>query len=395
MQRRDFIKSVGAAALATGCRPLLAHSTTATESARDLIVIELTGGNDGLNTVIPFADDHYIKARPTLRVPADLVVRLGDELGLHPSLRPLEAHFKEGTIAIVHGVGYPRPDRSHFRSLDIWHSGVPDRVDLSTGWIGRALASDAKAKKNRPPALFAIGSAPCPLAYAGAPTTVNTINREEELVLHGGQPRRELLRAHAREPKSNDDLEFLRRSTQGALTLESRLAASKSRSKPGAFPAGEFGRSLELTTRLMRSSSGSGIYFLRMNGFDTHSRQAASHPTLLDILGRGLDGLLRELAKDERGRAATVLVYTEFGRRVRENASRGTDHGAAGPLFLLGSRVQGGFHGHPPDLEKLVDGDLAHEIDFRSIQRQVLERALGLELSARAGDLAAAPTLFR
>lgn len=337
------------------------------DDGRALVVVQLSGGNDGLNTVVPHQQDAYYHARPTLALPRADLVPLDDEHGLHPALKPLEPAWKEGELAVVHSVGYPRPDRSHFRSMEIWHTADPQGPVGDTGWMGRM--ADELARE-RPGALSAlhVGSGDLPLALAGrdyfAPTVRNASGfRLRDLPAPFAEERARLLRAR----DDGSDLAYLREAARTTYAAAERMTELSGRESGAAYPDTELARRLRLVGQLLSGGFGSRVFHVALDGFDTHSRQARTHQTLLEELGGALGAFRRDLAAQGASERVLVLVFSEFGRRVQENGSRGTDHGAGAPLFVLGPGVRGGLHGTPPDLRRLEEGDVPHTTDFRSI----------------------------
>jgi uncharacterized protein (DUF1501 family) len=399
MKRRQFIEVVGASALASTWSPAFGRWPLREDEGgadRCLLIIELSGGNDGLNTIVPRDDDRYRRARPTLAVPKAQTLKLSDELGLHPRLRALEPAWKKGQIAIVNDVGYPHPDRSHFRSMDIWQSGVPDGVETRSGWIGRSLA--ARKKEADLDGLFALGGGPSPLLFEGGPRSVTSLSSISDLELRGGKAQKEAVRAGL-EPrpgeKSSPALDRIRAASSHALELSRRLqrASAAATKRREAFPGTPFGAQLALVSSLLEGGFRRSIFHVRLGGFDTHARQNESHPILLGVLAEGLAALLRESAKLESAPALTTMVFSEFGRRVRENGSAGTDHGAAGPVLLLSDHIKSGLHGSPPDLADLDEGDLRYQHDFRALGRCLLSDWMQLPSPKNWAKLAA-PKLF-
>lgn len=393
MRRREFLASLGAAAVTAALPSRALALTEAMGDDGTLLVIELAGGNDGLNSVIPFADDRYHRARPTLAVSEDRVLKLDDVTALHPELASLRDAWDAGELAVVQGVGYPEPNRSHSRSMDIWQSAIPDRVDTGSGWIGRTLA---RAKGAPAHDLFVLGGGPTPLAFRGAPFPVITISSLDDLVHRGGADRRQRLREVAMTPRRGDDLEFLRKSTLETTDVSARIARARDALKQsrGPYPGTPFAHQLRLAAALLRSGFERSVMWVRLAGFDTHARQDDSHPTLLRVLGRAVGAFREDLRTTPAGRRTTVAVFTEFGRRVAENASRGTDHGAAGPMLVLGRGVKGGVVGAPPDLGDLDDGDVRHAIDLRSVWAALSRSVLG-EQAAVKRVTTEDPGLFR
>ena len=355
-------------------------------SGRVLVVVEMAGGNDGLNTVIPFADDAYYKSRPVLAVPKDRVLKLNSAVGLHPRLGDLRTLFDDSQVAVIQGVGYPKPDRSHFRSMDIWHTARPESVDLRDGWLGRALERDPKALAGGVPAL-ALGSEKLPLALLSGRVNVPNVQSMDAYKLLPGpgdqsaqarakQTLREAVALKATE--AGGELDFLRRTADVTLTSVDRLGEVAKAYKPGAtYPETGLARKLQVVARLIAGDMGTQIFYVSLGGFDTHSRQQPVHELLLAELSGAVGAFLKDLKSHQLADRVMVATFSEFGRRVAENGSLGTDHGAASQMFCIGPGVKPGVMGAHPSLTDLVDGDLKHHTDFRQVYAALLQNWLG------------------
>jgi len=372
-------------------------SRTAQAAAADkdtiLVVLEMAGGNDGLNTVVPYADDLYHKARPTLRQVEKRVIRLDDHVGLHPGLRGLQSMWDQGQLAVVQGVGYPNPQRSHFESMDIWQSADPRRT-LKTGWLGRATTEFDHNSGGVP--ILHLGTASLPLALAGAAgggaVTVNQAN-PFRLELGGGKveqhkARRELLEALATAPSEaseGDLVSFVQRRQLQTLTAVEQLRELLD--GPNAVPRQGSGLSqrLQLIAGLIAKGFGTRIFYVSLGGFDTHAAQGPAHETLLDDLSNAVGAFFRTLKANGHDHRVRLLTFSEFGRRVKENDSRGTDHGAGSCLFVAGPSVKGGVVGKHPSLADLDEGDLKFHTDFRSVYATLLDDWLGCDSKAVLG----------
>ena len=350
---------------------------------RVLVVLELVGGNDGLNTVLPLEDAAYARARPRLSAVRKGAHALERGLALHPALGKLHRRTQTGGLAIVTGVGYPQPDRSHFRSRDIWHTADPthQKVDNdTTGWLGRAADQLAATGAGVPAA--AVGGLEVPLALRARRVTVPSLERVEDFQwlaagrsgpIGPGAAVREVLAAGERSVASSDLARFVGDVARSGAALADDLQQALRRYRPRAkYPATELARDLQLTAQLAVAGFGTRLVHVALSGFDTHARQLPTHAGLLRQLDGGLDAFLNDLDQHGLGERVTVLVHSEFGRRVRENASQGTDHGAAGPVFVAGGAVRGGLIGAAPNLAELDDGDLVAEIDFRRVYASLL-----------------------
>jgi uncharacterized protein (DUF1501 family) len=367
--RRAFL--IGGIQVAVAA-PLAARFATVRASANDeaervLVVVQLTGGNDGLNTVVPHRQDAYYRLRPSLALSRGALHALDDDHGLHPSLGALGGLFAAGRLAVVHGVGAPQPDRSHFRSLDVWHTAELAPRSSSTGWLGRLADQVVAARPDSLAALFVGGGSP-PRALAARAFQAPSLADENALRLADGPAGLRAGRAAllAGEPAS-DELAFLRDAARGTYAAAARLAELGRRPDRADYPGTALAARLRLVARLLAGGLGTRVVQVELGGFDTHARQARTHAQLLDELSGALAAFQADLAASGiAGRVAT-LVFSEFGRRARENGSGGTDHGAGAPVFVLGAAVRGGVHGTPPDLERLIDGDVPATTDLRAV----------------------------
>ena len=399
--RRAFLKgSAGSAALVALAQGvpqfLLNASARAAESRGEtvLVVIQLSGGNDGLNTVIPFADDAYRKGRPSLAIGKEQVKKIDDALGFHPSMDGLAKLLEGGKLGIVQGVGYPNPDRSHFSSMDIWHTARPELYKgrgerdgpghRVTGWIGRCLDVHAPARgaTGDMPGLH-LGAGRLPLALVGDEIRVSSVDALEGFKLEHGSDERlrnAMQRAASAKRDGADDLvTFLQRGTLSAMDSSRRVQESLGKYKTDVkYPDSGLARRLKTVAQLIDAGLGTRVYYLDLDGFDTHANQGAAHAGLLAELSGAVAAFVNDLDAHGHGKRVMTMTFSEFGRRVRENASQGTDHGAAAPLFVAGGRVKTGLIGTHPSLTDLDEGDLKHTTDFRSVYAAVLEQWLGV-----------------
>jgi uncharacterized protein (DUF1501 family) len=396
LDRREFLKSSLAAstlvAMGAATVPAFvsrsAYAARAAEGAagdRVLVVVQLVGGNDGLNTVVPFGMDGYMRNRRALRLPAGTLHKLNGDVGLHPALGAMSKLLEAGRLAVVQGVGYPNPDRSHFRSMEIWESGRLEPGALETGWLGRAL-DGLPAKVGDDSAALHVGTRSLPLALRSKRTEVPSLVSLEQYRLQLGgsererQAERTALDQMARIERPGDDplLGFIRRSTLTAYDSSHRLEQVTTAAPEDAkYPEYGLARRLSLIAQIIKAGFGTRIFYTSLDGFDTHANQLGTHAALLTELGDSIAAFHADLAKAGQADRVALLTFSEFGRRVRENASQGTDHGAAAPLFVVGPVRQGGLVGAHPDLDALDDGDLKFHTDFRRVYAALLESWLG------------------
>jgi uncharacterized protein (DUF1501 family) len=346
-----------------------------------LVVLQLSGGNDGLNTVVPVTDPDYRRARPSLAIDAGRALSVAEGIGFHPAMRGMADLLEENMLSVVQGVGYPNPNRSHFESMDIWHTckrKTDRRVD---GWLGRYLDASQEQHGSDVPALH-LGRDKQPFALATRQVRVPSVRSLDEFRLSFAN-QEELVRSidelsQLNRPKSDDLLGFVHTSTATALSASRRVAdVSQEKEPPVTYPTSALSKDLQTVAQLIDAGLSTRVYYVALDGFDTHARQADAHSSLLRTWSDAVTTFVRDL--NQRGHADRVLVvaFSEFGRRVQENASRGTDHGTAAPMFLAGKSVKSGLIGDHPSLTDLDQGDLKFHTDFRSVYASVLEKWLG------------------
>ena len=380
ISRRRLLRSLPLISLAPtvpGFLANLARASAPEPDARILVVLQLDGGNDGLNTVVPFADDAYTRARKALRLDPKALIPISDGIGLHPAMRSAGDLVESGRLAIVPGVGYPNPNRSHFASMAIWHSARLDPdAHSGPGWLGRALDPSPRQSSTF------VGDGSIPPALQGRRTIPTSLRKLDDLTLDPNFPRPTI----PFDNLADDPLAFVRRCTLDTYAASDRLT-ELSHGSPSSvrYPDSALGEHLQLIARLIRGGFSSRIYYTGQPGYDTHSAQVGTHYGLLSDLSRSLKAFLDDLAADSLADRVLILAFSEFGRRVSENASAGTDHGAAGPVFLAGPSVKLGLIGPYPSLTDLDDGDLKHHTDFRRVYASVLDQWLGIPSSPILG----------
>jgi uncharacterized protein (DUF1501 family) len=387
--RRDFLKTSSLVALGATVPGFVSRTAAAAPpadrpGARDtiLVVIQLTGGNDGLNTVIPFRDENYAGLRPTLRQPVAQIRRVNDDIGLHPSMTGLADLLHDRALCIVQGVGYPNPNQSHFRSMDIWQSASTGRQPAD-GWIGRGLRAVPGAASFH----LAGSNEPAPLALSGAPVRVPTISSLQDFQVRvagvsGADARRQrtvIEREAAPAAGGGDLLDFVRRTAVNTYASSHRLGAVGSGYRPRVpYPNTELANHLRLAAQLIDAGLGARLFYVALDGFDTHAAQGPAHANLLRQVSDAMTAFYRDLAARGHQDRILLMTFSEFGRRARENGSRGTDHGSAAPMLLVGGRVRPGLVGAHPSLTELEAGNLRHHTDFRQVYAAVLDRWLGV-----------------
>ena len=359
---------------------------------RVLVIVQLSGGNDGLNTVVPIGDDAYAKARPQLKHGAKEVLSLPgvDGIGLHPALGPIQEMIQAGLCGVVQGVGYPNPNRSHFSSMDIWHTGDASGQG-GRGWIGQALENHPHAASagmdcisigNAAP-LATVGQEHRPVSFAQAELFRFAARNQDAQV----SDTYDAANHNAAPADDEDPLAFVQRTALDAQVASQRVrkaVAGKSKTKwQGAN--NRLAKQLQMVARMIRAELPTRVYYVTLGGFDTHSGQKNNHQQLMTGFGKAMQAFYAELdATGDRNRVVS-LAFSEFGRRVQQNASGGTDHGCAGPSFVFGDAVTPGLIGKHPSLTDLNKGDLKFGIDFRSVYTDLLEGWMKLDAKAALG----------
>jgi uncharacterized protein (DUF1501 family) len=350
---------------------------------RILVIVQLGGGNDGLNTVVPFGDREYYARRPGLAIPEPgkqngaLALDERRGIGLHPSLGGFKELIDQGVASVVQGTGYPNPNRSHFTSMDIWHTA--DTTAKGNGWVGRYFDCTCKGTPD-PQAAISIGRT-APLALSGQlhkPVTFESA----ELFRWMGEDVHEALkepydrinrRGELEQTPSEDQLGFLLRTALDAQISSDRIRAAVARRPLVPYPQGAFAQQLQIVDAMIRDGLAARVYYVSLGGFDTHANQANTHANLLRQLGDGLNAFHRNLKAQGNSGRVLVMAFSEFGRRVGQNASGGTDHGTAAPMYFVGDMVRPGVFGEHPSLSDLDEGDLKFTVDFRSVYAGILE----------------------
>ncbi|HET6425526.1 MAG TPA: DUF1501 domain-containing protein [Planctomycetaceae bacterium] len=384
--RREFLKLLGTAGVVSLAGPVPAlwsqaiGAETKAPGERVLVLIQLAGGNDGLNTVVPINDDSYYKARPGIAIGKGAALKLNDAVGLHPSMTGFRDLWDTNRLAIVQGVGYPKPDRSHFRSMDIWHAAhFSERIP--NGWIGRLLDQTVSSSSTAWEAAC-IGLDKLPLACLGERVVPPTIQRLEEFRLtHSGRdvavvssPAWKQVAASA---SGSGELDFLRRSATAAVTSAERLASlSQEYRSTAAYPSTALAQRLKLVAQMITADLPARVYFVSLDGFDTHAQQLPGHAVLLSELSSAIAAFFADLDEKNHGNRVMLATFSEFGRRLAENGSLGTDHGAASVQFVVTPPGKGGMYGTAPSLTDLDDGDPKFTTDFRRVYATLLERWL-------------------
>lgn len=405
--RRDFLQRSSLIALGSTVPAFLSKTaaqapTAERAGARDsiLVVIQLTGGNDGLNTVIPFTNENYARLRPTLRQPRDQIRRVNDEIGLHPAMSGLSQVLEDNALCIVQGVGYPNPSQSHFRSMDIWQAASTAR-ELTEGWVGKALRHVPAAASFH----LANQNEAAPLALTGSPVRVPSITSLEDFQLRleaSGNADRRAQRSiieGAVAPRTSPTeglLDFVNRTAVNTYASSRRLQEIGRTYQPRVpYPTTALGNHLRLAAQLIDAGLGARLFYVSLDGFDTHAGQAQAHADLLRTLSDAISAFYRDLSARGHRDRLLIMTFSEFGRRARENGSRGTDHGSGAPMLLVGGRVRSGLVGAHPSLTELEDGNLRHHTDFRQVYAAVLDGWLGVPSRQVLGQAYQPANIFR
>ncbi|HME88890.1 MAG TPA: DUF1501 domain-containing protein [Chthoniobacterales bacterium] len=418
--RRKFLRTSMLGAAATWTLPvflektffaldaLAADTATQTVTGKDgtiLVVLQLAGGNDGLNTVVPYADDAYHVARPRLRLSADQVLKIDSRIALNPKLAGLKSLYDEGHLAIVQGVGYPNPNRSHFRSTEIWQTASDADRMVSDGWLGRYF--DNCCRGADPTVGVAIGEE-TPQAFAAKNPTGVTFSRLEQFRFQpsergsGQMSAEEIFFRQLNETAASDEtrtlvsnvggsigaisgkakndlstLDFLQRTALDAQLSSDKILAIARKYKPTVpYPQGQLAASLNIISRMIAGGLPTRVYYASQGGFDTHAGQINSHERLMGEFNDAVAALVADLKQQGNFERVLLMTFSEFGRRVQENANGGTDHGTAAPMFVIGGAVKAGLFGKYPSLTDLDHGDLKFNTDFRGVYATVLDRWL-------------------
>ena len=373
----------GPVAIASETASPPAQPASVQNGPRSLVVLQLSGGNDGLNAVIPYADGLYFQLRPQIGIPADKVLHLDDHVGLHPGLASFKTLYDRGQLAILMGVGYPHPNRSHFRSMEIWHTARPEGAPPDQGWLG-ALMAEIYTAGDSPFECVNFGSSVpqalhtthVPIAAIQDTATFQFLvdrrlpTMKDPLLKTFGQV---ATRPAQKTPALQVVADTWAATNQGVKTLSGLTEKYQARTQ---YPNSPLGKTLQQVAQMLSSDLGTRVIYLQLGGFDTHANEKPQHAALMTQLADGLLAFQTDLDGQGLGERVMTMTVSEFGRRVKENGSQGTDHGAAGPMFVLGKNVRGGLYGTHPSLSDLDDGDLKFGIDFRSVYATVLENWL-------------------
>ncbi|MGI8907059.1 MAG: DUF1501 domain-containing protein [Candidatus Sumerlaeaceae bacterium] len=391
--RREFIRASSIFAVGAAMPAFLARAAAAANAElggpipgfkddRVLVVVQLGGGNDGLNTLVPFTDDAYYRARPRIALKDDKLIKLTGDVALNSRMKAFKELADQGKLCVIEGVGYPNPNRSHFRSMEIWHTAVDSDRYSDSGWIGRYFDNQCGGTAE-PVAGVAVGGER-PQAFGGQKGFGVAFQDPNSFGWTEGQGEAkeknfQMLNA-ANELPHNDTLDFLRKVTNNAVLSSDRVREVAKKYKGGVeYPREQFANSLQTVAKMIAGGLPSRIYYVTLTGFDTHANQANSHDNLLERFANGVAAFQRDMQAQGNSDRVLIMTFSEFGRRVGENASGGTDHGTAAPMFLVGDMLNPGMAGKRPSLTDLDQGDLKYTTDFRGVYASILDQWLGAD----------------
>src|ERR1700722_9056618 len=384
-RRKFLIASAGAGAAGLLSTAVAVSWPDLMRAARDrpladgagvLVLVTLYGGNDGINTLIPYADNAYHDARPELAYAAGDVLHLDSQLGLNPGMKGLAQLWTQRQLAIVRGVSYPHPAHSPFRSMDIWQTASPSEP-VSTGWIGRwldATGDDPLRAVNIGPVLppLAVGEKSTAAALSTAQVPAQQADRFDAIMSALGND----------DPADTPAMAAVCKAYRATRTTNKAFESVK----PAAVEHNSLATQLSMGAAAVRAGAPTRVYTVQLGGFDTHANERNTQQRLLQTLDEAVSPFLRDMAGDRHGKNLVLMAYSEFGRRVAANASQGTDHGTAGPVFIAGVPVKGGFYGEEPSLTNLDHGDLKYTTDFRDVYYELLSRTVGADPTPSVGS---------
>ncbi len=386
MKRRDFIKNSALASAGTMLVPSFlkafeqATTNASTGQGKTLVIIQWSGGNDGLNTIVPYQNDIYYQKRPQLAISPSEVIKLSDEVGMNPAMQALQGIYDQGYLSIINQVGYPNPDRSHFRSMDIWHTASDADEYLSTGWLGRYL--DASCEGNCQTAHQAI-EVDDTLSLAMKGEKLKGLALQDPRKFHKMTQGRQMeaLSQRANTTHEHESVSYLYKTLAETVSSADYIYdKSKVYRSQQTYPSNPLGRQLKTIAELINSGLETKVYYASVSGFDTHVNQKPQQERLLKAYAESMQAFVADLKANHRLQDTLIMTFSEFGRRVAQNASRGTDHGTANNVFIInGNLKKPGFYNEMPDLENLEQGDLPYQLDFRNIYATLLEKHLEIK----------------
>jgi len=383
MKRRDFLRST---ALASGAfmvpaflKPLEAMAMSGLTGYKNLVIIQLSGGNDGLNTIVPYCNDIYYKKRNTIAIKETDVIGLDDMQGLNPNMAALKEIYDQGWMSIINAVGYPNPDRSHFRSMDIWQTASDSNQFLTNGWIGRYL--DATCQTNKNPYTAIEVDDTLSLAMKGDKMKAIAVQDPNKLFQATREPFfKNLVHSQNSEHLNEDNLGYLYKTMIETYSSANYIqSTSKTYNVTAPYPNTQFANQLKTVSKFINSGLQTRVYYVSLSGFDTHVGQQDQQGRQLKTYADGVAAFVKDLKQTNKLDDTLVMTFSEFGRRVEQNASNGTDHGTANNIMIYGGKLQkAGIYNPAPDLVTLDNGDLKYQVDFRDVYATVLDKWLNV-----------------
>ena len=370
MNRRNILKSILGLGIGIGSMPLF--SQAAGVQTKRLILVELSGANDGLNTLVPYRSDLYRKLRPSLALAENEVTKLQADIAMHKALDPIMKHWDKGDLAWVQGLGYPAPNRSHFKSIALWESAGDGEIDVqSRGWMTHAMEHGLRRKVMLAHGISVGGDLNLFNSDSGRGLSIGSASQLSNMTMPTSITKLSNFQAQGSRAAANLD------HVSAQVDLLDRMLSDISSKLEGlpemrGFDGDNFSSQLETVAELIAGGVDTPVYRVRLDGFDTHENQLRRHALLLASLGKGLDSMSFALKRMGEWNNTVIMTYSEFGRRAAENDSGGTDHGTAAPHLLLGGQVRGGLYGDAPDLSNLVGGDPEYTADYRGLYQEVL-----------------------
>ncbi len=379
MNRRNFLRNTGLASTSLFVPQFLSgyNRNGFAQNGKNLVIIQWSGGNDGLNTLVPFQNDLYYQKRPKLAIPKNKVLRVTDELGFNPMLGGLKNLYDEGLLTVINNVGYPNPVRSHFRSMDIWHTASGSDQYWQTGWLGRYL--DQASSDYIPHRALEVDDA---LVLALKGENRSGFAASDPAKLKRAANNRFLQKiAHHHDHDHEDNVEYLYKTLIDTQSSADYLfEKNKDSKRKGSYPSTQIGKDLATIANLITKDSNTKIYYINMSGFDTHVYQNNRQSRLLKQYNDAIKIFIKDLQKNQKIDDTLIMTFSEFGRRVKENASQGTDHGTANNVYFMGGKLKNpGIFNEAPNLSALDNGDLIYSVDFRRIYASVLKNWLGVD----------------
>lgn len=383
MKRRDFLKNsaftaAGAFMVPAFMKPFEALALDELSLYKNLVVVQLSGGNDGLNTIVPFGNDIYYQKRNGIAIKPDQIIKLDDMQGLNPSLSALKEIYDQGWMTIINDVGYPNPDRSHFRSMDIWQTASDANQFLSTGWIGRYLDSNCQTCQFPYTAIEVDDT--LSLALKGSSKKGIALKDPAALYRNTNEPFFKSILKNDKEHLDEDNLGYLYKTMIETSSSASYIQnTSKIYQSKAEYPNNGFANQLKTVSKFISSGLKTRVYYVSLSGFDTHVNQNQQQGRLLQQYAEGMNAFLKDLKANNKLDDTLVITFSEFGRRVEQNASNGTDHGTANNLFVFGGKLKKqGIYNAAPNLTELDNGDLKYKIDFRQVYGTILDKWLNV-----------------